>query len=99
MGAAVVLVVGALLIGVGSRRQQQDHSAARLASVERKLDLVIKHLGIVEPQPDHPDIVQLLMQGKKIHAIKIYRERTGAGLAEAKHAVEDIARSRGLDAR
>jgi hypothetical protein len=33
-----------------------------------------------------------LRQGKMIHAIKIYRDVTGAGLAEAKAAVERIAR-------
>jgi ribosomal protein L7/L12 len=33
-------------------------------------------------------IAQLLEQGQKIEAIKLYRERTGAGLAEAKRAVE-----------
>ena len=28
--------------------------------------------------------------GRKISAIKLYREATGAGLAEAKHAIEDL---------
>jgi ribosomal protein L7/L12 len=37
-----------------------------------------------------------LEQGKKIQAIKTYREQTGAGLAEAKAAVEVIAKERGL---
>lgn len=35
-----------------------------------------------------PRIRELLDQGKKIQAIKIYRELTGAGLKEAKDAVE-----------
>lgn len=34
------------------------------------------------------DIALLLQQGRKIEAIKLYRERTGVGLAEAKDAVE-----------
>ena len=34
------------------------------------------------------DLRLLLANGKKIEAIKLYRERTGAGLAEAKEAVE-----------
>ncbi len=33
---------------------------------------------------------QALADGRKIEAIKIYREATGVGLAEAKHAVEAI---------
>jgi ribosomal protein L7/L12 len=35
-------------------------------------------------------IAQLLEQGEKIEAIKLYRQRTGAGLAEAKQAVERL---------
>ncbi len=36
------------------------------------------------------EIEQLVVQGKKIVAIKLYRERTGVGLREAKDAVEQI---------
>jgi hypothetical protein len=42
------------------------------------------------------DLLPLLQQGKKIEAIKVYRERTGAGLREAKDAVEAIAGKHGL---
>src|SRR5262245_43676337 len=38
----------------------------------------------------------LLKKGEKIEAIKLYRERTGAGLAEAKRAVEAIGRQHGI---
>lgn len=37
------------------------------------------------------EVVSLLEQGKKIRAIKVYRERTGSGLKEAKEAIEVIA--------
>ncbi len=39
-----------------------------------------------------PSIQQLLDRGRKIEAIKLYREQTGAGLKEAKEAVEAIER-------
>lgn len=45
------------------------------------------------------EIGQLLARGKKIQAIKLYRERTGASLDEAKNAVdrvEMLIRTRGL---
>jgi len=61
----------------------------RMDRVERKLDLIIKHLGIEELGPAQQDSVdELLRQGKKIEAIKRYREITGAGLKDAKEAVE-----------
>jgi ribosomal protein L7/L12 len=42
------------------------------------------------------DLWELLQRGEKIQAIKLYRERTGTGLAEAKTAVEAIGRRHGL---
>lgn len=36
------------------------------------------------------EIGQLLARDQKIQAIKLYRERTGAGLGEAKNAVERV---------
>jgi hypothetical protein len=62
----------------------------RLRRLEHKLDLILKHLGIeyVEPEPgdDLPEQVRALADnGNKIGAIKIL---TGAGLVEAKQAVE-----------
>lgn len=43
-----------------------------------------------------PELLRLLEQGRKIDAIRLYRERTGAGLKEAKDAVEALAVERGL---
>ena len=45
---------------------------------------------------DTQEIVSLLEQGKKIAAIKLYRDKTGAGLANAKAAVEALANERGI---
>lgn len=45
------------------------------------------------PADKHSQITDLLRQNQKIEAIRIYRETTGAGLKEAKDAVEEIARS------
>jgi ribosomal protein L7/L12 len=66
---------------------------ARLQRVERKLDLILAHLGIeyVEPAPGDnlsEQVRALADRGEKIQAIKTHRDLTGAGLAEAKRAVE-----------
>jgi len=43
------------------------------------------------PNPDHTVAIQeALFDGKKIEAIKLYREQTGLGLKESKDAVEHI---------
>jgi hypothetical protein len=41
---------------------------------------------------NNDEIVNLLRQGRKNEAVKIYRERTNLGLAEAKDAVEALER-------
>jgi ribosomal protein L7/L12 len=44
-------------------------------------------------RPMHELLGELLARGRKLEAIKLYRERTGAGLVDAKEAVEAIERS------
>ena len=39
-----------------------------------------------------PQVAELARQGHLIEAIKLYRDRTGVGLAEAKAAVEEMGR-------
>src|SRR5690349_4130205 len=68
----------------------------KLATIEYRLKLIMEHLDIAEPKPEFPSVLQELEQGRKIQAIKLYREQTGVGLKEAKDAVEELARLRGL---
>jgi hypothetical protein len=91
---AAFLFLGSRLSAASSSRSRD---AARLATIERKLDLIMRRLEIEDPVPDTPDVIGHLMQGQKIQAIKAYREQTGATLLDAKNAVEKIARDRGLE--
>ena len=63
----------------------------RLAAIERKVDAAMAHLGIADEEPTYPEVEALVRQGRQIQAVKAYRERTGAGLAEAKRAVDAMA--------
>lgn len=66
-----------------------------VAQTERKLDRLLAHLG-VDPHPPLSDRVkELARAGHTIEAIKAVREETGAGLAEAKAAVESYQASAG----
>ncbi|MFJ9390406.1 ribosomal protein L7/L12 [Nocardioides sp. NPDC101246] len=63
----------------------------RLNRLEDKVDLLLKHAGVEEPPlPRQDEVLALVREGKKIEAIKVYREATGVGLAEAKRAVEQL---------
>ncbi|MGW7449899.1 hypothetical protein [Streptomyces sp. NPDC054787] len=58
---------------------------------ERRLALLLDHFGIEEPEPAGMDEVRALLRADRtISAIKEYRRITGAGLAEAKLAVEAL---------
>jgi hypothetical protein len=84
--APSVVVVGVLAIWATVSSMQ-----ARLERVERRLALLLRHFNI-DTVPGSPlsDRVRQLADdpARKIEAIKVYREETGASLAEAKAAVE-----------
>jgi hypothetical protein len=67
---AVFLPLMLILVTVVSgRRPTIDRKALRLASVERKLDLIMAHLEIREPEPDIPG--------------PVLREAAGCGMTPA----------------
>ncbi|QHA04952.1 hypothetical protein GQF42_18070 [Streptomyces broussonetiae] len=84
---ALALAAVGGIVSIGSRITQADQ---RLARVERKLDLIMEHLDLREENPRMDEVLALVREGKKIHAIKVYRESTGAGLKEAKEAVDRL---------
>jgi ribosomal protein L7/L12 len=88
--AAVVLGIIAIWITV---YQTQE----RMKAAERKLNAILRHFNIDPTQglPLSDRVKQLAADpGRKIEAIKAYREETGAGLAEAKEAVESFINSK-----
>lgn len=91
----ILLVVASRQTGAAAARDQAL-SSERLARLERKVDALLRHSEIDVPEPDQSDILEHLRHGRKIHAIKAYRERTGVPLAEAKASVERLAREHGL---
>ncbi|GAA0269124.1 hypothetical protein [Cryptosporangium japonicum] len=94
--ALAIAVIGLGLIAAAlAGRDRWDHRTARqLASVERKLDAVLGHLGVDVDELSYPEVERLLGEGKTVRAIKEYRKVTGAGLADAKAEVERLERRR-----
>jgi hypothetical protein len=58
--------------------------------LERKLDLILSHLGLDPNGVADEKISELMRSGQKLQAIKLYREQTGVGLKEAKDYVEGL---------
>jgi ribosomal protein L7/L12 len=61
---------------------------ATVARFDRKVDALLRHSGVDLSKLASQEVEALMKAGRKIEAIKAYRELTGASLAEAKAAVE-----------
>jgi hypothetical protein len=84
------IIIG--LIFHGLELAQLRKRLAALSRIEAKLDLVLQHAGLkYVPYANLPaPVINALQNGKKIEAIKLYREATGAGLKEAKDLIEEV---------
>jgi large subunit ribosomal protein L7/L12 len=73
-------------------------SEERIRRLEEQVAELYSHLGLRQGPPGQspggmtPEVEQLINSGKKINAIKLLREQTGLGLAEAKDTVEEYER-------
>lgn len=66
---------------------------SQINELEDRLNFLYQRLGIEYSDPNSepvrsPQLQDALRRGNKIEAIKIYRELTGVGLAEAKEAID-----------
>lgn len=92
--AAAALVILAVGLMIGSVERRLRRMERRLRKVEYRIDVVSRHVGVPTNDDELQAVDLLLERGSKIKAIKLYREITGAGLAEAKEAVEQRAAGR-----
>jgi ribosomal protein L7/L12 len=95
---AIIAGIVAILAGgvTAARSILAPADRDRLARVEQKLGLLLTHAGLDYTPPAKAAWQALADEGpdRKIAAIKAYREQTGAGLAEAKRAVEEYIEGR-----
>lgn len=66
---------------------------SRVNELEDRLNFLYRRLNVEYADPNSdpvlsPQVQEALRGGNKIEAIKIYRELTGVGLAEAKQAID-----------
>lgn len=87
----LALVVALLAAQLSTAAARRDGAAVRLAEIERRLQLVMDHLGVVDDGPALPGVREHLARGEKIKAIKAYPAATGADLKTTKETVEAMA--------
>lgn len=65
----------------------------RVKYLEEQVGMLMKKLNLkLEAKEDEipPEVYDWLLQGKKIEAVKAYREATGASLKTAKEVIESL---------
>jgi hypothetical protein len=90
----ITLTVVLLFFQYVAMARSQARMEKRLRDMEVRFEKLLLHVGFVaDPNPPITDDVQVLARtpGAKVAAIKAYRAQTGAGLLEAKQAVERMA--------
>ncbi|SRR6266498_3055346 len=91
----VIYVSSAVAVVAVAHSLSAAKADTRLRHLERNVRLIMEHLG-VQTSAEHAlarhgrRIDALLREGRKIQAIKVYREVTGVGLKEAKDAVDNL---------
>jgi ribosomal protein L7/L12 len=81
-------------------KRYREATGADLATAKEVVESLERAQSPVADKPSDSEldneIASLLASGRKIEAIKVYRRHTGAGLKEAKDAVEAIAKGRNI---
>ena len=96
---AILLIATIVLVAIlGVRFNELQARVGVLYRIEAKLDLLLKQGNLkYDPYGSLPsDIVQAVRDRKKIQAIKLYRQKSGVGLKEAKDFIEEVQRRAGL---
>ena len=66
----------------------------RVAKLERQIAFLLERLRLEYPeeagQGVSPETIDLVQRGKKIQAIKLFRQETGAGLSDAKEFIDSL---------
>lgn len=76
--------------------ERLNQLSTKVFHLEQQLQFLYRHLGIEYRDPEGlDDVGAAISRGSMIEAIKLYREKTGASLADAKAAVDDLARKLG----
>jgi ribosomal protein L7/L12 len=97
-GVRELLARGAKMEAIKLYRERTGSTlvVAKRAVEAMEAEQAAQNLASVTGEGWQAEIVELLRAGKKLDAIKRYKERTGASLMDSKEAVESIAARQGI---
>jgi ribosomal protein L7/L12 len=89
------------LLGEGKKLEAvklyKEQTDVSLLEAKNAVEAIQLNVSPSEPGSDmEAEVVRLLETGKKLEAVKIYKQRTGVQLIEAKQAVEALAARHGI---
>lgn len=84
-----ICIIALLLIVIGILVNSPSSSEFKISYMDKKLNRIMEHLGIEEINIDK-ELKELILDDKKIPAIKRLREETGMGIKEAKEYVDNL---------
>ena len=92
------------LLGQGQKLEAvklyKNQTDVTLLEAKNAVESIQRATSPPEPASDmEVELLRLLEAGKKLEAVKIYKQRTGVQLIEAKQAVEALARRHGIAAQ
>lgn len=77
--------------------ERMNELSAKVFHLEQQLQFLYRHLGIEYTDPANlDDVGAAIMSGNMIAAVKLYMDKKGVGLKEAKAAVDDLAAKLGV---
>ena len=90
IGYLILMMVA--LLGWFHAIARQSVSLQKHKLLEKKVDAMMAHIGMTyDPYHDVPEAIhEHIRKGNTIDAIKLYRQWSGAGLRDAKDAVEEM---------
>jgi hypothetical protein len=99
--ALVVLTGFCCGLWLAQKAVSNSFDVPNVARLERKLDAIMRHLSITHsddpPAEMLDDVRRYIREGKKISAIRAYRQTHDVSLKGAKEAVEAIMREEGFE--
>lgn len=77
--------------------ERMNELSAKVFHLEQQLQFLYRHLGIEYTDPANlDDVGAAIKSGNMVAAVKLYMDKKGVGLKEAKAAVDDLAAKLGI---
>lgn len=90
MQSPLLLLWIAVVVFALTNYLQRGEILRRVRRLERQARYLRTHADLPPPGAAHPEVLALVRAGRRVEAVRLYREQTGVSLPESREAVEDM---------